>query len=352
MNKIMTICAAFALMAACGSPKEKGDMENAEAMNAETTVETMRLRRQTFSLQIVCNGKLQALARSEITFPAQGVVTDIMVSNGSRVAKGDLLAVTDSKTAQLNLEKSEKDLEKARIDLADKLIGLGYDGSGKGVPADVMRRAKVTSGYYSAEYQLAEARKALADCELRAPFAGRVADMECQPYQRADKFGLLIDDSYFDVEFSVLEAELKSVARGQAVKVSPFADAGKTFSGKITRINPTVDEKGLVKVEARIRNTDPALIDGMNVRVIVEKDVPGCIVVPKSAVVERDGYYVVFEVEDSQAVWTYVDVEYANMDSYAITGCKAKGTEIKEGATVVKSNNQNLADGTRVAVKN
>lgn len=352
MNNAMMICAAMAVMAACGSPKEKGDMENAAVVKTETTVETMRLKRQTFSLQLVCNGKLQALARSEMTFPSQGVITGIYVANGSRVAKGDLLAVTDREVAQLNLEKSEKDLEKARIDLADKLIGLGYDGSGKGAPDGVMRRAKVTSGYYSAEYQLAEARKALADCELRAPFAGRVANMECQPYQKADKFGVLIDDSYFDVEFSVLEAELKSVARGQAVKVLPFAYAGKAFSGKITRINPTVDEKGLVKVEARIRNTDPALIDGMNVRVIVEKDVPGCIVVPKAAVVERDGYYVIFEVEDSQAVWTYVDVEHANMDSYAITGCKAKGTEIEEGAEVITSNNQNLADGTRVIVRN
>lgn len=351
MNKAMMIYAALAVMTACGSPKEKDDMENAAEVKTETTVETMKLERQTFSLQLVCNGKLKALARSEITFPSQGVITDICVSNGSRVAKGDLLAVTDRKTPQLNLDKSEKDLEKARIDLADKLIGMGYDGSSKGVPDDVMRRAKVTSGYYSAEYQLTEARKALADCELRAPFAGRVADMECQPYQKADKFGLLIDDSYFDVEFSVLEAELKSVGRGQVVKVSPFADADKTFSGKITHINPTVDEKGLVKVEARIRNTDPALIDGMNVRVIVEKDVPGRIVVPKTAVVERDGYYVIFEVEDSQAVWTYVDVEYANMDSYAITGCKAKGTEIKEGETVITSNNQNLADGTRVILK-
>lgn len=347
----MTYIAVAAIMTACGSPKEKTETERGFEAKTETMVDTMRLTRQTFSLQLVCNGKLKALARSEITFPAQGVITDIYVNNGSRVTKGDLLAVTDRKTPQLNLAKSEKDLEKARIDLADKLIGLGYDGSGNNVPADVMRRAKVTSGYYSAEYQLAEAKKALADCELRAPFSGRVADMVCQPYQKADKFGLLIDDSYFDVEFSVLEAELKSVMKGQNVKVSPFAAPAKTFSGSVTRINPTVDEKGLVKVVARIRNTDKILIDGMNVRVTVEKDVPDMIVVPKTAVVERDGYYVIFEVEDSQAVWTYVDVQYANSDSYAITGCEAKGTTIKEGETIITSNNQNLADGTKVRIR-
>lgn len=345
-------CVALAMLVSCGKQEGKSGGKPEVAADTETTVRTMTLRRGAFDVQLVCNGKLQAQARSEITFQGQGVITNIYVHNGSRVAKGDLLAVTDRKDKQLQLEKSEKDMEKARIELADKLIGLGYGDSTGSVPADVLKRAKITSGYYSAQYQLAEARKALDDCELRAPFGGRVADMECQPYQKADKFGLLIDDSYFDVKFSVLEAELKSVVKGQTVKVSPFVDTDKVFAGKITRINPTVDEKGLVKIEARIRNTDPALIDGMNVRVVVEKQVPGRFVVPKQAVVERDGYHVIFEVEDSQAVWKYVDIEYSNISSFAITGCEAKGTTLKEGAVVIVSDNQNMADGTKVKVDN
>lgn len=338
-------------LASCGKPAADRGVTSAMEMKAETAVDTMTLRRGTFNVQLVCNGKLMAIARSEITFPGQGVVTEIMVHNGSRVAKGDLLAVTDRSDKQLQVAKGEKDLERARIELADKLIGLGYDATGQGVPDDVMRRAKVTSGYYSAEYQLAEARKALADCELRAPFSGRVADMECQPFQKADKFGKLIDDSWFDVEFSVLEAELASVGVGQTVKVTPFVDGRKEFAGKVTQINPAVDDKGLVKVRARMRNTDSMLIDGMNVRVVVERQVPGMFVVPKSTVVERDGYHVIFEVADSVSVWTYVDVLHANLDSYAIAGCKAKGTTISEGEIVITSDNQNLADGTRVKIK-
>lgn len=353
MNRLSYIYAVAILanIVACGG-KEKGDANGHSGdIRTETTVETMTLRRSSFSLQLVCNGRLQAIARSEISFPSQGVVTRIYVHNGSRVAKGQLLAKTDKREKQAQLEKARVDMEKATIDLADKLIGQGYDANGTSVPADVMRRMKLASGYYSSHYQLTKAKKDLADCELYAPFGGRVADMDCQPFQQASKFGLLIDDSYFDVKFSILEAELKSVCVGQTVKVSPFVDASKTFVGKVMRINPTVDEKGMVKIEARIRNTDQSLIDGMNVKVVVEKTVTDRIVVPKSAVVERDGYHVIFEVEDSVAVWTYVDIEHTNTDSYAITGCKAKNTTVSEGERIITSNIQNLADGTIVRLK-
>lgn len=350
IKQILTIVMAASLVA-CHKKESTTAMDNAAQVAVESEVQTMTLRRSTFNMQLMCNGKLAALSRSELSFPGQGVVTRILVHDGSRVAKGTLLATTDARDKQLQVQKCERTLENARITLADKLISLGYGGISDKVPADVMQRAKLTSGYYAAQLQLTEARHALADCELRAPFAGRVANMQCQLYQAASKFGQLINDAFFDVEFKVLEVELKSVAIGETVKIVPFIDESKTFVGKIVQINPVVDEKGLVTVRARMRNTDPMLIDGMNVKVVVERSVPGMIVVPKSAVVERDGYHVIFEVADGQAVWTYVDILHGNSTQYAITGCREKETRIKEGETVIVSDNQNLADGTPVKVK-
>lgn len=351
MTRHMTIIAATLIIAACTN-KDK-DVKDGQAGNIQmkATVETMTLRRTSFASQIVCNGKLKALAHSQLSFAAQDIVTSIYVHNGSRVAKGQLLAVTDKRGKAATLNECERNLEKAAIDLSDKLIGLGYDGNGNDVPADVMHRAKLTSGYLSSQHSLSEARKALADCELRAPFAGRIANMECQPFQKADKFGVLIDDSFFDVEFNILETELPTISIGDRVKVVPMTDENKTFNGSVVRINPMVNEDGVIKVEARIRNTDRILIDGMNVKVIIEKDVANQLVVPKSAVVERDGYHVIFVVEDSMAVWTYVDVVHSNINSHAIAGCMAKDTKLQEGMEVIVSNNQNLADGTVVKRK-
>lgn len=101
---------------------------------------------------------------------------------------------------------------------------------------------------------------------------------------------------------------------------------------------------------ASVKNSSSKLIDGMNVKVIVENSVPNMFVVPKEAVVERDGYHVIFTYnkETRRAVWTYVDIVFSNLNSYAITGNAKKETEIKEGDVVIVSGNLNLADDTEV----
>lgn len=359
MNKNYNIILAMLILAggalpSCQQKKEQAEdqnIENAKKMSTEIYVDTLCLHPRTFHRQLICNGKLKAIAKSEISFPDGGIVSSIYVHNGSRVQKGQLIARTDGSEAQINIEKALKELEKAKVDLADKLIGLGYDGITSNVPADVMHRAKIACGFYLAQYQLQSARHASAKCILVAPFGGRIADLDNKRNQRIEKLCTLINDSQLDVEFSVLEAEIKNLKIGQTVLVSPFVDEGSQYKGKIININPTVNEKGLIKMTARITNTTGKLLDGMNVKVIVENDVPRSFVVPKDAVLDRDGYQVVFEYKDGEAIWTYVDVAYSNIDSYAITGCKRKDTELHDGDVIITSGNLNLADGTKVNVK-
>ena len=343
-------CMVYALMY---SGKEE-DVSAAEATALEQTVievDTMTLHRETFMKQVLCNGRLAAIRRAELMCPKAGeVVQSVRVRNGQRVEEGAVLAVADTRTHRMALDKAQRDLEKARVELADKLIGLGYDSGGDGVPAEVLRRAEVTSGYYTAKFALRTAEASLDECTLRAPFAGRIADLVARPFQRGDKFGTLIDDSFFDVEFKVLEAELASVSVGTAVRVSPFVNDSLSLAGEVTELNPTIDSKGLVGVKARIRNTSGELLDGMNVKVTIENSVPDMFVVPKEAVVERDGYHVVFvyDAATGRAIWTYVDILYSNLLSFAITGCARKNTSVREGDIVITSGNLNLADDTEV----
>lgn len=316
-------------------------------------VDTVVLRRQTFQKQILCNGRLAAMRRAELMCPKAGdILQSVNVKNGQRVTAGTVLAVSDTRDRKVDVEKARRGLEKAKVELQDKLISLGFDGNTKNVPAEILHRAEVTSGYYSAKYALQSAESSLADCRLLAPFGGRIADLQARPHQRGDKLCTLIDDSFFDVEFQILEAELASVSMGTTVKVSPFVDDNMTLSGSVTEINPTVDTKGLVTVKARIRNTSDRLLDGMNVKVTIENSVQGMFVVPKEAVVERDGYYVIFiyDKQTGRAVWTYVDVLYSNLSSYAITGCERKNTTVNAGDIVITSGNLNLADDTEVRI--
>ncbi|MBE6332719.1 MAG: HlyD family efflux transporter periplasmic adaptor subunit [Bacteroidales bacterium] len=352
--------AIITILSSCGGEKEKErDLTVQEQAQAVAEVDTIVLRWQTFNNQLLCNGRLAAIRKADLQAPKQGdVLLSVPVHNGQRVEAGTLLATSDTASRHAELDKAEHDFERASIELHDKLIGLGYDVHSADdrqriVPADVLHRVELTSGYHSAKHQLEMARRSLRDCRLTAPFSGRIANLEGRPHQSCSKFCTLLDDSFFDVEFKILEAELAFVRIGQTVQVRPFVYKDSNYAGTVTEINPTVDDKGLVKVTARIRNTSAQLIDGMNVRIIVESEVPHMLVVPKEAVVERDGYHVVFVYDEKsgRAVWTYVDIVHSNLTSHAITGCERKHTTVNEGDIVISSGNLNLADDTEVAIK-
>ncbi len=345
-----TIAFIICLFTSCGRNGEKvrSDARGQAMSMSETYVDTMTLTMSPFKRQVVCNGRLKAVKKSDLMFPYQGITMELFVKEGQWVKKGDLIATLDKRERQRNLEKAEHDLFKADVDLTDKLIGLGFGEDRSEVPEELLKRAEVTSGYYDARFRAEEAQEALENCDLVAPFSGRVANIEAQAHQRNEKVCTLIDDSAFDVEFKVLEDELINIKKGQSVKISPFIDEESTFQGTVAAINPQVDEKGLVKITATLAGGFQSLIDGMNVRDVAEEHLGKMYVVPKDAVVERDGYHVIFRYRAGHAVWTYVDVAHSNINSFAITGCKRKETTIEEGDIVITSGNLNLADGTEV----
>lgn len=350
MKHLIIPITALCLLAACKNKPQEPEASTAGATPADVYVDTQTLQPQTFHRQLICNGRLRAMRKSELAFANGGIVTAILVRNGSRVAAGQPVARTDDSEARLNIGKAQRELEKATIDLTDKLIGLGYKGIGDHIPSDVLRRARISSGWFLAEYALRDARRQLAMCTLRAPFSGRVAALTTLRHQRIDKICDIVDDRVMRVEFDVLEAELRHVSRGMQVLVTPFT-GGTTVTGTVADINPEVSDKGLIRITATIPNAGGKMLDGENVRVIIEDDIPAQFVVPKDAVVERDGYHVVFILHNGEAVWTYVDIAHSNATQHAITGNAVKETALHPGDTVITSGNMNLADGTPVKVR-
>lgn len=353
MNGYRGLWMAVALLGvmACSREKKNNDTKigKSEKQQQVIMVDTLALRKQNFQKQLICNGKLRAVVKSDINFHATGIISAIHGGNGDYIEKGTVIATLDDTEALIELEKSKREMERADIDLLDKLIGQGYAGDTAAVPATVLRNLKISSGYSNAVDQLKAAERRLANHYLKAPFGGRIANLDMKVYDRSgNKLCTLIDDSYFDVEFSVLEAEIGDVALKQRVKVVPFINGEKVFYGKVTEINPFIDEYGQVKIRARVENSNRYLMEGMNVKLVLEREVKDCFVVPKDAVVLRDGFQVVFCYKDGKAVWTYVDVVMSNINSHVITGCREKQTTVSEYDVVITSNNLNLADGTDV----
>lgn len=322
-------------------------------MAEKNLVDTMTLYWSMFSREIVSNGVLEGARRAELAFAAPGTVAKVYVHNGSRVQKGSPIAELDTEALELALENARQSLDRSRLDYLDRLVSYGYGSDTTKVPSDLREAARIRSGYVAAELSVRTAEMNLRGAVLRAPFAGVVANLKVKPWEQASgTVCLVIDDSMFDVRFTLLESELPGIFIGQTVAVAPFIDPDARYEGRIREINPFVDTKGQVSVVASLRGAR-GLVEGMNVKLYIRSEGTPQLVVPKSAVVMRDGYDVIFTLDTVQrkAQWLYVDIAGSNTTGHAITGCAKKRTEVHEGAVVITSGNLNLADGSAVEIR-
>ena len=253
-----------------------------------------------------------------------------------------------------NKTATSKDaLERAKLELQDVLIGQGYAlADSAKVPPATMQLVRVKSGYDQAliQYQLAEYEE--RNAVLTAPFDGIVANLFAKQYNTAstsDIFCTVIDPGSLEAAFTVLESELPLVKNGDRVEVTPFALNDTKAEGRITEINPLVDENGMVQVKAAVTDKGK-LFEGMNVRVSIHRSLGKQLVVPKSAVVLRSGKQVVFKLDSTRtkASWVYVHTGLENADSYTITSSEGDG--LKEDDFVITSGNINLAHEAPVTI--
>ncbi|MCF6241890.1 MAG: efflux RND transporter periplasmic adaptor subunit [Bacteroidales bacterium] len=317
-------------------------------------VDVIVLKKSTFTKELLSNGKLKALQKSRLKFETTEQLIKLNVKNGSHIAKGGIIAQANTQKALQKVNQAKLQVKKAELSREELLIGQGFSPDKLNeVPDDILDIANTRSGWHSAQNELKLAQNELEKQTLKAPFTGIIANLNQKLYENinpSEPFCTLIDDRKFEVEFSILEKELKEINIGQKVKIKTFAD-NKLYQGYINEINPLVEDNGMVKVKALINNSGK-LIEGMNVEVIIENKIPEQLVVPKPAVVLRQNKEVLFRYKSGTAYWTYVITGYENSHSYTVTANKERGADIQAGDTVIISGNLNLAHESKVEIRN
>lgn len=357
MNKYLYIVALLSLVLVQGCRNSGGEMKEGKLEYGEEVcaVDVIELKRMDFPRQVVSNGKLTASESVSLRFGTSGAVKTLNVRNGQRVAAGQLIAELDRPDLEIALHSAQLSLDKARLDFYDILAGQGYSASDTlSVPEDVLKMARIRSGYGAALNALERARYDLSGARLTAPFSGRIADLKTSAHDQAssDVFCRLLNDSRMNVDFTVMEFEYPFLSDGLPVVIVPFSDASRSFRGRVSSINPAVDKNGQVAVRASVEGA-AGLVDGMNVKVTLEKTVLGQMVVPRSAVVIRDNMNVLFTYrpDDGTAGWVYVNILASNRDSFVVEANRDRGAHLEEGELVIVSSNLNLADGSKVSLK-
>ena len=207
----------------------------------------------------------QSSANREVALKAEtlGLVSEVFVSEGTRVKKGQTVCRQDLNArqalvdqAKANMRKIESDLNAARI-LAEKGFQSG---------------ARVTAF----EAQLDGARASLKQAEIeadniniRAPFSGI---WERQDAQIGDYLspgmscGLLVDLSPIKVNAQLTETQIGRIAKGSPANVQ-FA-TGEIREGKVAFIEAKADPATRTfRTEIQISNSDYALKAGVTATV-------------------------------------------------------------------------------------
>ncbi len=355
---ILWLPVLYVLVAACNAanpdPEAAAEADAPDEQRAENPIEVQvtAAKREAFPLRTLTTGALTAARQAEIRMKASGELTQLPIEEGQRVEKGALLAAVDEQALQLQLRQQQLQLDQAAVEKQDLLIANGGQANvDTSVSAEKLQQILTLSGYNQAEHGIRQAEYELSKAQVHAPFGGLVADLQMRLHQQVnagDPICHLFDPASFEATFELLEKEAVRVRPGQTVKVRPLALPERTFTAKITTINPLVSEEGLVTLRADLQNTGRTpLLEGMNVEVILEQPIPDQIIVPKSAVVLRSGREVVFTyaAEEGLAKWQYVTIAHENDRAVAI----AEG--IEAGALVIYEGNLNLDHDARVLRK-
>lgn len=263
---VMTSCSTNSQQATTSQEPVTTPVDVQEEVVSEVKPEVKELP----SNSLTATGKVKAANYTDLYFRSQEQIAHVYVKNGARVGKGQKIADLEVFALNNQLRQAEISLEQAKLELQDILIGQGYDPDHLDkVPADMMKLAKVKSGYEQAALQKENALREMENATLVAPFDGVIANLIAKPHHMAsssEPFCRIIQTSNMEVEFQVLENELHLIKMGQKVEIVPQATTVGVQQGEICSMNPLVDEKGLIRVRARVKG-NVGLMEGMNVTV-------------------------------------------------------------------------------------
>lgn len=198
-----------------------------------------------------------------IVYPAvAGEIERVTFSAGQRVKEGELLVQLVDRAERIAADQAE-----ARVAAAARLLKRYEETRGSGAISDsVLDEARLA--LRSAELELAQAREALRDRTVRAPFSGVVGIVRVDPGNRVTTTTALTTLDRRDplsVAFQVPEPFLGRLQHGQEVALETVAFPGRSFTGTLTRIDSRVDPvTRTLTVRADVPNPDDLLRPGMS----------------------------------------------------------------------------------------
>lgn len=332
-------------------------------------------------------------ARRQATVSAQitGTLTQVLIDEGDHVKEGQILARLDDTAQQASLAQAQAGLQAAEAIQVQIQAQLAQARRDLVRNEDLVKRQLVSQQALETASTQVEtlaaqlesqkrqvklsqasvdgAKVQLAYTIVRAPFNGVIVAKAAQvgeivsPISAGGGFtrtgvGTIVDMDSLEFEVDVNEAYINRVQPGQPAQGVLDAYPDWNIPAHVIAIIPTADRsKATVKVRIAIDQKDPRILPDMGVRVsfLEETAAPGSaagkaapppkgVLVPASAIVQRDNKSVVFAIEGDRVREQEVTAGPTFGDLRLVEGIGA-------GTRVVRTPPAEMQDHARVAVR-
>lgn len=339
MNVRTIIYVAAAVMAvSCGNNNSKTAEQPQAAEVRLPNVAIMAASYKDVPQSDVYTANVEAYAKNNIAPQSPSRIQKIYVEVGDFVRAGQIVANMDEVSLnQSKLSMANDSLEYSRI---KKLYEQG------GVSKSDFDAMELKYNVTRSQYQ-----NLLENTILRSPVSGVIT---ARNYDQGDMYGgspIYVVEQITPVKLyvGISEMDYTRVKKNDTVTLTADALPGKTFTGRIARIYPTIDAAThTFTAEVNVANSDRLLRPGMYARVTVNFGSNHSIVVPDDSVVKQQGSGVrsVFVLQADNTVKEIV-----------VTLGRHFGTEyeilsgISEGDNVVVKGQASLKNGSKVNVQ-
>lgn len=319
------------------------------------SVSTMKAGYSLWQPKLTASGSLRAIRGVDVTTQLAGMVQTIYFTPGSFVKENTLLV-------QLNADVEIATLH--ALEANTVLAKITYERDKAQFAAKAISKQQVDNDEQNLKNlkdQVAAQAATVAKKTIVAPFDGRLGINRVNPGQYlnpGDKVTSLQSLDPIYVDFYLPQQTLAQLKLGLPVIVTSDTYPNKTYTGKITTIEPAVDSATRnVLVEATMDNPKHELSPGMYVSVEVKSGTPqSYITLPQTALTFNPYGDVIYLVDQSGKDEKGKPILIAKQ-AFVITG-ETRGEQVavlkglKEGDTVVTSGQLKLKNGSRISINN
>jgi RND family efflux transporter MFP subunit len=321
------------------------------------SVKAVEAEYKNYVPQLLLSGSIEGKTTAAISAKIAGRIEAVLVEEGQAVKAGDPLVRLESAELANSFRAAKEAAAKAQInyDLAMTDYNRYQMLNNQGAISE-QQLDNASAKLKGAEADLASTRANLDSAEkqygngtILAPVDGVVANKAATVGQVISPGAALMVVEDINQVLAVVNIEQKDLGRvriGQQAAVMVDAYDGRVFTGTIETMNPEAGTSSrMFRAKVKIDNQDGALRAGMFAKVqLAVGDAMQVLNVPQSAVIQKQGLYYIFTVENSKAVRHQVEIGEVTGETIQIKSGLQPGEQV-----IVSSVNQ-LKEGQTVKV--